>query len=80
MGTAMIGGLYAAWAGRAPARRALQVVGFSVGIAAVGYAWTVIPLGVGGIVVWYGIRERRLYDELAQHNAHRATSHARASL
>jgi hypothetical protein len=79
LGTAMIGGLYVAWTGRAAPRRALRVAGAAAGIAAVGYAWAVVPLVVGGIVVWNGIRNGRLYDELAQHNAHLATSHTRAS-
>jgi hypothetical protein len=79
-GMTMIGGLSIAWNGRGSPRRALQVVGFAAGIAAVGYAWVIVPLVVGGIVVWHGIHNRRLFDELAQHNAHRSSSRPRKSM
>lgn len=78
-GITILGGLYLAWTDRASPKRVLQVVAIAAGVAAVGYVWTVVPLVAGVIIVWQGIRNRRLYDELAQRGAHPATAHARTS-
>lgn len=78
-GTAILGGLYIAWTDHASPTRVLRVVAIAAGVAAVGYAWAVVPLVAGLIVVWQGLRKGRLFDELAQHGAHRVPSRARTA-